>query len=115
LSPVDLESELDGEYDEIDIFAEDITDDDSILTMPPICANDGHEPLAYHVNLPFIGTSSYDDHSWDAADIDSVSTSSLEHEFEVFDIEDTIQSILNINRYRERGRMGFTDTFNILV
>jgi hypothetical protein len=71
------------------------------------CADVGRGSEGYLGGLPFIGTSSYDDHSWDSNTEESEVPLSLQDAdlplaAEVFDVEDAIRSISYLKEYRER-------------
>lgn len=96
-----MESEDDG----FDIFGEDQVDDDH-TSVSSACANDGHVPFTHH--LPFIGTSSYDNHSWDMDDMNlEVVFLFSEAKLEIFDLEDTMQSIASVNIYHLQALKGW--------
>jgi hypothetical protein len=94
-----------------DLFAEGMED---LKDEPPrssACADVGHSSRGYYDGLPFIGTSSYNDHSWDANTEESEAVpdvpmslrdADLPLAADVCDVEDVIQSIANLKEYRER-------------
>jgi len=93
--------------DEVDLFAEGTDDLECKIDCLSSYADATRVSKDSCDGLPFIGTSSYDDHSWDSKPGDSeislpLHDADLALTAEVFDVDDVIQSIASLKKYRER-------------